>query len=1397
MADEVATSVPAEATTGPSAASEPASQSDVASEAADLAAAGDPEPGTAPEHASSTSVTASPDADAPGEASRTGAGAGDSAAGDGAGGGTAVTVTEPAAEAAPPAPAVAAPSEAAEAAGASPGDDSTPAGAATSAAAVAQEAKAAAAAADVAAGPENATDGDAPGQQEAQQQQQQQQPHAPPAADPHAAAESASDKRLRSLPPPQRHGLAAAGLHAARGRWMRAKHAVATIFRASMLVATDKSDFEKENMTALVKAQVGASDVALEVENHRDLAAINYAKQGNAEMYTEDALLARRAVRTHPAVVEAVRAWWRWLPKSATRVVVLGQADEEAEAEAEPAQAAQADAAAAGAAATAGGDSDGSGGSSGSSSRRASKADPDDVFAATLDCPIYSAMVVAITLVLLPRFGLPTDPDYDPAEDWVDDNKGLPYMDFPNFFDAMFELADMWSDNVDGPEYAELLESLFRDVQALEARQGLFSALLKKFGHKPPEPQPAQPSSATSPATEPGSEPPARAPGSLSPSPAPAQPKPAARKPEPKAAPAHEPVKSGKPTEPTQPKPAQAAPSPSPAPPLEGPAKSASPRGRSPARVPARQQPPASLPARAPPSPRTVAVAGRRESSMELPDYDAADYSGVESTLGAYMRQQPPSPQRMRGPSEPQRRHVDIPMSEWDRPGFNPGPGFQQLSPRGAHFQNLTDGGAHLRAAGWAGGGGGGGGGGYGGPHEGAAWHGGFGDWHGGAAGMAPGADALSGAVVRGVAIRRGGGGPDGGGRSWGLPHQPYQHQPYHYPGVAYGGTGSGGDGGGGGGWLEGSHSAYQLSGGGGGSGSGMGQAQLGLAGGGGPHGGAPGTLYAEYMESVIAKRLRQSPQRAGGGGGGVGSGGTPSPPHQHHHHYGYTAGRGRMSDPGRPAAGSGAPDRGGGGTDVAVVGAAALQGGGGSLLEVRPSTAGESDSRSPQPTGSGAGAGFNGPRASGAGFLPRLPSGQMLGTGSGASSVSALAAAAAAHLPTINDQAGPGLVPTNGFTGYANSPAGPASPTRTAASGALSPTRRGNPLGFWSYDASTGANGNGNGGINAAAVMLPNLSMDPRLAGFYSGAGARSIEQQRRWRGSGMPGGGRGAVTVTAAAAAAGAAGSGGGSSQSNSPLPQQQQPSNGPHVVLGAQQQPRDLVKASRQQVNLMAQALVAQQQAEQQIKRQQQQAGLLQPRGGGGGGGSPVAAPAAPAGVIPAMTGTAHTSGGFGAGFGGNISIGNSSSNSMMDGIKPPVNGQQKRMAAGGSFQSYVLAGKGAVRADTAAAAETEAVRACDQAYRDSGYGAGGGWVPAASWAASWAACCIASNAPDRGAAAEAAALAGCKKLAAEAGLAGWTAAQPCGIVLPHQVSRYNDYHFTDGGATGFWGCQYFLT
>lgn len=46
--------------------------------------------------------------------------------------------------------------------------------------------------------------------------------------------------------------------------------------------------------------------------------------------------------------------------------------------------------------------------------------------------------------VVLPHFGLTGDIDYDPEEDWVADCKGHKIIQYPDFFDSMFELADMW-----------------------------------------------------------------------------------------------------------------------------------------------------------------------------------------------------------------------------------------------------------------------------------------------------------------------------------------------------------------------------------------------------------------------------------------------------------------------------------------------------------------------------------------------------------------------------------------------------------------------------------------------------------------------------------------------------------------------------------------------------------------------------------------------------------------------------------------------------------------------------------------------------------------------------------------------------------------------------------------
>ena len=47
---------------------------------------------------------------------------------------------------------------------------------------------------------------------------------------------------------------------------------------------------------------------------------------------------------------------------------------------------------------------------------------------------------------------------YDPMEDWEADSEGQQMMRFPEFFSALFELADVWCPTVVAEDYAELLK---------------------------------------------------------------------------------------------------------------------------------------------------------------------------------------------------------------------------------------------------------------------------------------------------------------------------------------------------------------------------------------------------------------------------------------------------------------------------------------------------------------------------------------------------------------------------------------------------------------------------------------------------------------------------------------------------------------------------------------------------------------------------------------------------------------------------------------------------------------------------------------------------------------------------------------------------------------------------
>ena len=71
------------------------------------------------------------------------------------------------------------------------------------------------------------------------------------------------------------------------------------------------------------------------------------------------------------------------------------------------------------------------------------------------------------------------DLDYDPEEDWLDDNKGKPNMEFPDFFDAMFELADVWCDQISAQDYAALLTELLADAKSQHKSFQVWVLILK------------------------------------------------------------------------------------------------------------------------------------------------------------------------------------------------------------------------------------------------------------------------------------------------------------------------------------------------------------------------------------------------------------------------------------------------------------------------------------------------------------------------------------------------------------------------------------------------------------------------------------------------------------------------------------------------------------------------------------------------------------------------------------------------------------------------------------------------------------------------------------------------------------------------------------------------------
>ncbi|KAK3258001.1 hypothetical protein CYMTET_32933, partial [Cymbomonas tetramitiformis] len=76
--------------------------------------------------------------------------------------------------------------------------------------------------------------------------------------------------------------------------------------------------------------------------------------------------------------------------------------------------------------------------------------------------PAYLEMTQAIQYALVPEadeIGLDAG-----EEDWQEDTKGKGYLDERMFFDALFELADMWCEDIDEMSYAGFLDKVLRQL---------------------------------------------------------------------------------------------------------------------------------------------------------------------------------------------------------------------------------------------------------------------------------------------------------------------------------------------------------------------------------------------------------------------------------------------------------------------------------------------------------------------------------------------------------------------------------------------------------------------------------------------------------------------------------------------------------------------------------------------------------------------------------------------------------------------------------------------------------------------------------------------------------------------------------------------------------------------
>ena len=192
------------------------------------------------------------------------------------------------------------------------------------------------------------------------------------------------------------------------------RHAISVMLALDVWLKDDENvKVREKNDKKHVEDATKKNKVVFEVKNYEELRKVEMSKQGDESMYTMDALSKRRHCRIHPKVVNAINSWWDHFSEN------------------------------------------------------------NDEGKEVVKCEAYAIMNMALDLVINHDAGLDDFEMVEIAgENFVDDAHGQLDLDRSLFFEAVFELADIWTPTIDPDHYEKFLGQLLGKVEDEISRNG-------------------------------------------------------------------------------------------------------------------------------------------------------------------------------------------------------------------------------------------------------------------------------------------------------------------------------------------------------------------------------------------------------------------------------------------------------------------------------------------------------------------------------------------------------------------------------------------------------------------------------------------------------------------------------------------------------------------------------------------------------------------------------------------------------------------------------------------------------------------------------------------------------------------------------------------------------------